>query len=1192
MNGITEDIKSRPAVVIGVGGTGQWVLAYLKKDLLESYNGKLPPNIRLLGLDTMPMSEGRVGAAGNAGQADDGDDKKNLVKYAGAVHLNPGEEFVYLGGDAWDIANLVKEGGHRNVEHIAEWFDAATYIKTLRRSDFILDDGAGRIRQLGHLAIAKDLLPGKANSKLYRTLEGALTTVAGNVGEKHVDVILVGSFAGGTGSGMFIDVALLARKICETDNISVSLRGYFVLPSAFAVHAPDMMARTFAAWRELNRFMSQASEIGSPKMVLAPRQKELEINTEKRLFDACYLVDAFLGNERLAAKPQKGIFPSIADAISTILDATAGGTYTKNVEKNLAPHFLNFPGQPMYSTLSTYTFKIPVYYYQEEYSYGLSKEILECLLAPRSQGDGRWILASDANRESNGRSGSSESIEILHAAKQEYKDQTAYPNLFTKEISDIAQNHNDGQLFQDHVKRATQSAKSGGRASGTWVDLFASFGSTLTSGLDRDRLEKIRIDLEQEVKFSLISALPTANVARDELRKQPEKIQKRADDLLNEHYGTPERPGSFNRLLTEVREFQFANFKRLVELWVLKTLNGSNRADPELALGGKVGFVASGLNGLISHLSNVEVFLSKVEKQRAAETPELEVEKRAKIAKGQAVAAANRTWFWGLITDPSAKPNLDNMRIILNRVGLLSREIAAFTEVKKTVQLMLEHTQQVKHDLDLWVQALLNDPTGSFEGLYPSLIQKLDEVRATHNEDQSLEVIQRLFEPKDVFDEDGRIANREALLATLGGVTWEYASDGLKLTISLPDREPIIIKRPGPKAKAELQEQIRKENQEALLALGRSGYATRTVTRSIAKRLIDDDGIPVYQDVVDILYPKFEKTLFRESAHLDANTSSKANSWYIRVDQTGGDPDYFTNIMNELNVRSGNTKDNANTEFPIETVGSANPHKMTAIRTADCWFPEAFVAWHDCLQAFRQEIESGKDVSLYQVYPAERNAVRLELEAMRKFPRERGAYRPFHPRVVMFLSHEERLENFLMCWILGYIQQQEGANNFYWQLNLPGAESLQLTRASRHEPEDILFRIINNFVLVQKDMKAGAAVSISNQAVVAAIAKAREELGLEKINELISFHTNPLNGVEVAPDAPLSAATPLIPWLNSRAAIFEETLGEQDELVAERPEYWDLSTVAQLKFAVELENNRKRLSARASQQPKGSGLPR
>ncbi len=43
---------TRPALIVGLGGTGQWVLTWLKRDLLLANNGKLPDNIKLLSIDT------------------------------------------------------------------------------------------------------------------------------------------------------------------------------------------------------------------------------------------------------------------------------------------------------------------------------------------------------------------------------------------------------------------------------------------------------------------------------------------------------------------------------------------------------------------------------------------------------------------------------------------------------------------------------------------------------------------------------------------------------------------------------------------------------------------------------------------------------------------------------------------------------------------------------------------------------------------------------------------------------------------------------------------------------------------------------------------------------------------------------------------------------------------------------------
>jgi hypothetical protein len=525
----------------------------------------------------------------------------------------------------------------------------------------------------------------------------------------------------------------------------------------------------------------------------------------------------------------------------------------------------------------------------------------------------------------------------------------------------------------------------------------------------------------------------------------------------------------------------------------------------------------------------------------------------------------------------SAKPSIENYRIGLNRIGLLTREIVAFTEVRNTVRNMIEHVLEVQRNLDVWEQTLMGDSNTGLEGLYLQTNQKLDEVRRTHAEDKNLGAIQQTFEQEDVLDEDGNLLNQEVIQNTLSMLSWEYKPDGsLQLSINQPGQEPIILKSVKTGASEEARKLVNQENLATLQAMGRARYSVTSTQRSVATRL--ERAMPNYEAVVDVLYPKYWNTLFQRSQYIDPHSSAKANSWYIRVNQEGAEPEYFPKIIAELAQKTAQDPDRLGS-FPIEVVGSANQHKMTAIRTADCWFPDAFVAWHDCLQAFKDEIHAGHDVSKLHVYPAERNAVRYEQEAMKKFPRERGVYRPFHPRVVMLLDNEERLKHFFMAWILGFITQKEDGNNFYWELQLPGGMPLQMTRSQSKEPEDQLFRLMNNFVLVGKDMKAGAGLSINDKALAESISNKRKEIGLEETNNMMEFHTKQPAGAQIDKDAVLSLKIPLIPWLEAQANVSTERRGATDELIAEKPEYWDLATVARIIFSDEMDANKKRIAA-------------
>ena len=74
----------KPSIIIGLGGTGQKVLTYLKKELLETHNGKMPENVQLLAYDTMPSPEIVKAMAKSGVAADSAEFQKAAI---GAVSL-------------------------------------------------------------------------------------------------------------------------------------------------------------------------------------------------------------------------------------------------------------------------------------------------------------------------------------------------------------------------------------------------------------------------------------------------------------------------------------------------------------------------------------------------------------------------------------------------------------------------------------------------------------------------------------------------------------------------------------------------------------------------------------------------------------------------------------------------------------------------------------------------------------------------------------------------------------------------------------------------------------------------------------------------------------------------------------------------------------------------------------------------
>ena len=62
---------TRPAIVIGLGGSGQWVLTFLKKELLEIGGGTLPSGVKLLSFDTTTRTTAGTGQASKRDKEED-----------------------------------------------------------------------------------------------------------------------------------------------------------------------------------------------------------------------------------------------------------------------------------------------------------------------------------------------------------------------------------------------------------------------------------------------------------------------------------------------------------------------------------------------------------------------------------------------------------------------------------------------------------------------------------------------------------------------------------------------------------------------------------------------------------------------------------------------------------------------------------------------------------------------------------------------------------------------------------------------------------------------------------------------------------------------------------------------------------------------------------------------------------------
>ncbi len=312
----------QPTLVVGLGGTGALTAVLLKEQLLNIYNREVPKTVGLLVFDT---------------------DKDPIKRYnfPRGWTLTP-REFGHLGmadGHAdsakpW-VERIARSGSNEDMHYLNGWLQAEWYLRNVPDNMFFFDTGAGQFRQIGRLALFKDVV-NEGQSSLYVRLQSAIQSIRNASRETAaLNVYLVCSVTGGTGAGTFVDVAYLIRKIAkEAANFDVTLRAMVVLPQAFDTtlqpnQKQPAQIRSFAAIREMNWFvMNEDWGEGYPMFYHDPSNSQnrsiWHSKLTAKLFDFVYLIDGIRPHHSLQQfGVRMGIGPTLCDTLLALMDSNA-----------------------------------------------------------------------------------------------------------------------------------------------------------------------------------------------------------------------------------------------------------------------------------------------------------------------------------------------------------------------------------------------------------------------------------------------------------------------------------------------------------------------------------------------------------------------------------------------------------------------------------------------------------------------------------------------------------------------------------------------------------------------------------------------------------------------------------------------------------------------------------------------------
>lgn len=264
----TEDQKLQGisrSLIIGVGGTGHKILLDVRERLLQKYDSlaKLPI-VSFLQIDT-----DQQGMSGN----------KN---FSDAANLDESDKIHVTVHGVEQLRRSLQE-----YPHLRDWLDPRTLSGDIHQ-------GAGAVRARGRLAFFwnYDKIAGRIQEERGEITKDSNKKIAMDNGfavSNDVTVYIVGSLLGGTGSGMFLDVAYTVRELMGTER-NLDVVGIFTLPPSGVAVAVNNMPNAYAGLLELNHFTDVATTFHAQYKPDQPGIGNGAGNPNPP-FTYCYLVD-------------------------------------------------------------------------------------------------------------------------------------------------------------------------------------------------------------------------------------------------------------------------------------------------------------------------------------------------------------------------------------------------------------------------------------------------------------------------------------------------------------------------------------------------------------------------------------------------------------------------------------------------------------------------------------------------------------------------------------------------------------------------------------------------------------------------------------------------------------------------------------------------------------------------------------
>ncbi len=267
----------QPTLFIGLGGTGKEVLLRLRRKFWEKFGAPNLPCASFLWIDADSTDSDATG--------DELDAVLKIVRFSDSEKI---ELFSGRGGS--DLADLIMNP--EQWPQIYDWlYPEVTRFGTENREDLKGVRACGRLQFFKRLA-EKRGLGSRVRAALdelssWESLQATQNVFANmSLGaadfttENNVQVVLICSVAGGTGSGTMLDMAFYLKHLAQRPYMISSISGVVFLPNVYHANAGGGIAQrsfgnAYAALKELEFFTLRQGDDGNE------RHRDFQVQWEK-----------------------------------------------------------------------------------------------------------------------------------------------------------------------------------------------------------------------------------------------------------------------------------------------------------------------------------------------------------------------------------------------------------------------------------------------------------------------------------------------------------------------------------------------------------------------------------------------------------------------------------------------------------------------------------------------------------------------------------------------------------------------------------------------------------------------------------------------------------------------------------------------------------------------------------------------